>query len=87
MYFAAVQAAELRERLKYYEDKEEAAGVGCVSGENDMTFEKVVEILREEYERAVELDYVMKPLAYALYQTWYKVDRKKTSRLRQKTDE
>lgn len=36
LYFAAVQAAELRERLKYYEDKEENAGGEWVYGENDI---------------------------------------------------
>ncbi len=39
-----------------------------------MTLEKVTKMLEEEYERALKLEYVRDPLAYALYSTWKKVD-------------
>jgi len=40
-----------------------------------MTFQKVIKLLELEYERALRLEFVRKPLAYALYQTWKKVDK------------
>lgn len=40
-----------------------------------MTLEEAKSLLDKEYERAKNLDYVINPLAYALYQTWKKVDK------------
>lgn len=34
--------------------------------------DKAIEMLKEEYERAVKLDFVYDPIAYALFQTWEK---------------
>lgn len=42
-----------------------------------MTIEKAIELLKAEYERAKEMEYVQKPLAWALFQVWRKVDRMK----------
>ena len=39
-----------------------------------MTLEEAKKHLDEEYERAKNLEYVINPLAYALYQVWKKVD-------------
>lgn len=39
-----------------------------------MSLGKAIEILRAEYERAVKLEWVHNPIAYALYQTWKKAD-------------
>ena len=39
-----------------------------------ITFEQAVELLRKEYERAQKMEYVKKPLAWALFQVWKKVD-------------
>ncbi len=36
----------------------------------DMTFDDVIELLKEQYERAKQLSFVLNPLAYALYHTW-----------------
>ena len=41
-----------------------------------MTLEKAIELLKNEYEEAKKLSFVQKPLAYALYHTWKKVDEK-----------
>lgn len=43
-----------------------------------MTLEEAKKLLDEEYERAKRLKYVKKPLAYALYQVWKKVDKKRS---------
>ena len=40
-----------------------------------MTLEEAVEMLETEYERAKNLEYVINPLAWALYHTWRKADR------------
>lgn len=45
-----------------------------------MTLDQVKELLDEEYERAKNLDYVINPLAYALYQVWKKVDKEKSKK-------
>lgn len=45
-----------------------------------MTLEKVMKMLEDEYERAKKMDFVKRPLAYALYQVWKKVDRAKEER-------
>lgn len=42
-----------------------------------MTLEEAKKLLDEEYERAKRLDFVINPLAYALYQVWKKVDKKR----------
>jgi hypothetical protein len=39
-----------------------------------MTLEKAIKMLEEEYERGKKMEYVKKPLAWALYQVWKKVD-------------
>lgn len=39
-----------------------------------MTLEQAIELLRKEYERAKNMDYVKKPLAWALFQVWKKAD-------------
>jgi hypothetical protein len=41
-----------------------------------MTLEKAIELLKAEYEEAKKQPFVQKPLAYALYHTWKKVDEK-----------
>ena len=40
----------------------------------ELTLDKVIKMLEEEYERAKKLEYVQHPLAWALYHTWKKVD-------------
>lgn len=45
-----------------------------------MTFEKVIKLLCDYYGRALTLDYVQKPLAWALYQTWKIVDSKEAGK-------
>lgn len=40
-----------------------------------MCLEEAIELLRQEYERAQKIPFVQYPLAYALFQTWKKVDR------------
>lgn len=39
-----------------------------------MTLEKAMKMLEVEYERAKKMDFIKRPLAYALYQVWKKVD-------------
>ena len=39
-----------------------------------MTIAKAIKILEKEYEKARHLEWVHNPVAYALYQTWRKVD-------------
>ena len=41
-----------------------------------MTIEEVIDLLRQEYEKAKQKPFVQYPIAYALYQTWKQVDRK-----------
>lgn len=36
--------------------------------------ERVIKLLEQEYEKAKKLELVRNPIAYALYQTWKKVD-------------
>ena len=45
-----------------------------------ITYEKAIAIFKEQYERAKKLEYVRKPLAYALYQAWEIVDEKEVSK-------
>lgn len=44
-----------------------------------MTYEEAIKLLESEYERAKRLDFVVNPIAYALYQVWIKADRKRTN--------
>ena len=39
-----------------------------------MTLEKAIKLLENEYERAKNLEYIHKPLAYALYHVWKLAD-------------
>lgn len=45
-----------------------------------MTLERAIEILKEEYAKAVKQKHIFNPLAYALYQTWRKADERKGGR-------
>lgn len=40
-----------------------------------MTLERVIELLKEEYEKAKRLEFVKNPLAYSLYRVWRIVDK------------
>ena len=42
-----------------------------------MTLDKAINLIVIEYERAKHMDYVEKPLAFALYQVWKIVDSEK----------
>lgn len=44
---------------------------------NSMTLEQAIELLKKEYERAKNMEYVKKPLAWALFQVWKKADKMK----------
>ena len=48
-----------------------------------MTLEEAKALLDKEYDRAQRLEYVINPLAYALYQVWKKAD---TENAHQQTD-
>lgn len=39
-----------------------------------MTIEKVIRMLKSEYERAKTFEFVKKPLSWALYNVWKTVD-------------
>ena len=41
-----------------------------------MTLEQAVELLKKEYERAKNMEYVQKPLAWALFQVWKIADKR-----------
>jgi hypothetical protein len=45
-----------------------------------VTLDEVIELLKEEYERAKGKEYVKDPLAFALYSVWKKVDSMKGKR-------
>lgn len=47
-----------------------------------MDIEEVIELLREEYEKAKQKPFVMYSIAYALYQTWKQVDRKSSKTIK-----
>jgi hypothetical protein len=47
---------------------------------SEMTIERAIKMLEEEYERAKKMDFVKRPLAYALYQVWKKVELAKEER-------
>ena len=42
-----------------------------------MTLEKAIEMLKAEYEEAKKQEWVLNPLAYALYHTWRQVDERR----------
>lgn len=44
------------------------------------TIEKAKQLLEQEYERAKSLEYVRKPLSYALYQVWQKIEKEERER-------
>ena len=48
-----------------------------------MTLAEAIKLLEAEYERAMKLEYIKNPLAYALYQVWKIADKKR----RRKSDE
>jgi hypothetical protein len=39
-----------------------------------MTLEEAIEIVREEYQKAIDLPWVWSPIAYAMYEAWKRVD-------------
>ena len=40
-----------------------------------MTLERAIEMLKKEYERAKNLEFVRNPLAYALHRVWREADK------------
>lgn len=48
-----------------------------------MTLEDAIELLRKEYEKASNTHYVNRPLAWALYHTWKKVDNESPTPIRE----
>lgn len=42
-----------------------------------MTLNEAIEMLATEYEKAKLQEYIINPLAYALFQVWKKADRKR----------
>ena len=44
---------------------------------NSMSLEKAIKLLETEYEKAKRLDFVINPIAYALYQVWKIADGRK----------
>lgn len=45
-----------------------------------MTLDRAIKMLKDEYENALESEYVNKPLAYALFQVWKAADRAEKNR-------
>ena len=41
-----------------------------------MTIEQAIELLKKEYERAKNMEYVQNPLAWALFQVWKEADKR-----------
>jgi hypothetical protein len=41
-----------------------------------MTLEQAIELLNWQYERAKNMEYVQKPLAWALFQVWKEADKR-----------
>lgn len=41
-----------------------------------MTLDEALEIVREEYEKALKLPWVWSPIAYAMRRAWERVDKK-----------
>lgn len=50
-----------------------------------MTLDKAIEMLKAEYEKANNSQYVIKPLAYALYQVWKIADREIAAKITPQT--
>ena len=50
-----------------------------------MTLEKAIKLLQKEYEEAKKEPFVQKPLAYALYHTWKKVDEKLNNKRKERS--
>ena len=48
-----------------------------------MTLGKAAKLLEEKYEQAQKMEYVQKPLAWALFQTWKEVDSMKDEKIRE----
>ena len=46
----------------------------------DITIGDVVILLNDLYKKAKSLEYVQKPMSWALYRTWEEVDRKERKR-------
>ena len=44
--------------------------------------DEAIELLRQNYEEAWEKEYILSPIAYALYQTWKVYDDKKRRKIR-----
>ena len=51
-----------------------------------MTLENAIDLIKAEYEKATDSNYVNNPLAYALYQVWKKADREVIVQISQQTD-
>ena len=51
-----------------------------------MKIENIIEHLKEEYAQAITEERIIKPLAYALYQTWRYVDNHEKPRKREAGD-
>ncbi len=47
-----------------------------------MTLDEAIKLLKSEYEKALKLQYVYNPLAYAIHQVWKAADRKGKRRRR-----
>lgn len=55
----------------------ETNGCKAFKPKPDRKMEKAIKMLIDEYEKAKKQEWVENPLAYALYQVWREVDRKK----------
>lgn len=51
-----------------------------------MTLENAIELIKLEYGKATDSNYVNNPLAYALYQVWKKADREVIGQISPQTD-
>ena len=47
---------------------------------DDITIGDVVIILNDLYKKAKSLEYVQKPMSWALYHTWQEIDKKERTR-------
>ena len=47
---------------------------------NDITIGDVVILLNDLYKKAKSLEYVKKPMSWALYHTWQEIDKKERKR-------
>lgn len=57
-----------------YENLQAKEG-GQEPGEERMRIETAIKKVKEEYDRAVNLEFVRDPIAYALFQVWKEADR------------